>query len=98
MSYLVSVSFDIENASSDQYNQVKEELNDIGFSDTISGNAKVKVKLPDNTFAGEFEGSSSTKIRDDLRKQVKEIFKSLNLKAEIFIHVGGNWAWGSSSP
>lgn len=95
MSYLVTVSFDIENASAEQYNQVEEKLSEIGFSNEIIGNSNKEVKLPNNTFAGEFDGANASKVRDDLSDMIRGIFSSLELKAKIFVHVGGNWAWGS---
>ena len=97
MSYFVVVTFDLNKASSDKYDIANSILNDIGFQKEIEGSTGKISKLPANTFAGEFEGASTGKVRDDLCDKIQRAFKNENLDASIFVSVGGSWAWGKRS-
>ena len=46
---------------------------------------------------GEFNGHSATEVRDDIRSKVKAAFAARRFKSEIFVIVGGNWAWGATT-
>lgn len=94
MSYLVTVSYDLKNADSSTYKVIDDLLSDMGFSDSIVGSSGKELELPDNTYAGEFEGESVSKVRQDLCDLITEEFKEAGVKASIFVTVGGNWAWG----
>ena len=94
MSYLVVVTFDIHSGSSEEYDAANDVLSEIGLEKNIVGSSGKSIKLPRNTYAGEFEGQNVGKIRDDLCNEIKESFESVGVKASIFVTVGGNWAWG----
>ena len=44
---------------------------------------------------GEFEGASAASVRDDISKQVQQAYSKRGFKSEIFVTVGGDWAWGA---
>ena len=44
---------------------------------------------------GELDGDNAGAVRDLVAAQIKAAFAALRLKSEIFVTVGGNWAWGS---
>ena len=97
MSYFVVVTFDLNRASSDDYEAADRILNDIGLEKEIKGSSGKNNKLPANTYAGEFDGAGTGKVRDDLCAQIQSEFKKENIDALIFVSVGGSWAWGKRS-
>ena len=53
------------------------------------------VVIPTTSTMGEFDGESAAAVRDSLCSQIKEAFSARRFKSELFVVVGGNWAWGS---
>lgn len=97
MSYLVLCTFDLKNASSDDYKTAYSELRAIGLNKVVVGGDRSNYVIPTTTTAGEFNGANSEKIRDDIRQKVKAAFTKHSLRSEIFIVVGDSWAWGSGT-
>lgn len=97
MSYFAVCSFDLKNATSEDYENAYADLARIGFSKTLISNQGNKITLPTTTCAGEFTGTSASAVRDDLRDKVKKAFAARGFTSEIFISVGGDWAWGYAS-
>ena len=97
MSYFVVVTFDIENETSPTYSKVENELFEYGLYDQVIGQSGKDIDLPSNTYAGEFDGGSVSKIREDVANTVQEIFRANQIKGKIFVTVGKNWAWGVRS-
>lgn len=98
MSYFVVVTFDIANGDEEDYETVYEGFAKIGLSTEIASDSKTKIKLPTTTTAGEFNGDSAAAVRDFVCTQTKAVFTANKLKGEIFVSVGGNWAWGHRTP
>ena len=98
MSYFVHVAFDMTNQDSEAYRAIEEALNTMGLYSTIEGSSKKTLTLPANTFAGKFTGESAGKIRDDLCTKIQDAFRAHNIHGNIFVSVGGDWAWGMRSP
>jgi len=96
MSYLVLVTFDLKDASWDDYKAVYEELENIGLLKRLISSEGKEVLLPTTTVAGEFEGDSSVDVRNNIMNKCKRIFKYLKLHGEIFVEVGDNWSWSYS--
>ncbi len=98
MSYFVVCTFDLKKASYDDYQNAYADLAKLGlFREITSGKKGDKVMLPTTTTAGEFNGTSAASVRDDLLERVKRAFKARGFKFEIFISVGGDWAWGHTA-
>lgn len=97
MSYLVVVSFDLTDAPSDTYQAISQEMNDVGLRHWVVSKDNMHLDLPATTFSGEFNGESSTKIRDDISNQVRGIISRHGIRSKIFISVGSEWAWGTRS-
>jgi hypothetical protein len=95
MSYFVTVTFDLRDATSQQYDQVADRLSQMGFNNTLSGDSGRTVNLPTTTFAGKFTGASAAKVRDDLSDRVRDVLTTLGLHGRLFVFVGDGWAWGS---
>ena len=97
MSYLVCCSFDLKNASSQDYENAYTALKKIGLKKVIATDEGTNVVIPTTAAIGTFSGSNARSVRDDIRQRVKDAFTALRLKSEIFIVVGGDWAWGAAT-
>jgi len=94
LSYLVSISFDIKNATSKNYDELYSKLDAIGLSKHLIADDGSKIKIPTTTtLAGIFEGNSIEEIRTYVTDEIKKVYHQLNLKGEIFVFVGSNWGW-----
>jgi hypothetical protein len=94
MSYFGICTFDLKNANFEDYQTAYADLAKIGFSTTITSDQGKKVVLPTTTTAGQFNGASAIGVRDDLLERVRRAFAARGFSSEIFIFVGGDWAWG----
>ncbi|WP_051088216.1 hypothetical protein [Arhodomonas aquaeolei] len=97
MSYLVFCMFDLENASRQDYENAYSDLATIGLKKVIKSDQGGDVVIPTTSVMGTFNGNSSTSVRDDIRNQVQAAFKRRGFSSEIFVVVGGDWAWGAGS-
>jgi hypothetical protein len=93
MSYFVTVSFDLKNASSDDYETAYSELAKIGVHKILVSDSAIKVSLPTTTCAGTFTGSTPVSVRGFVAEKIQQAFQSQCLQGEIFVAVGGDWAW-----
>lgn len=97
MSYLVLCTFDLENASSEDYNNAYKVLKKIGLSKEVTSDTNSIVTLPNTVTMGKFNGVSSSLIKEDVLTQIKNEFKALRLKSKIFITVSSGWSWSQST-
>jgi len=96
MSYLAVVSFDLSNATREDYVSAYEALVDLGLRGTLRSDKGAEVDLPTTTCAGEFTGPSSAAVRDSLKIRIDTAFTKLGLRGKTFVTVGGDWAWVQS--
>ena len=54
------------------------------------------VVIPTTAVMGFFNGNSAPEVRNDVRDRVKAAFNARRFSSEIFVVVGGNWAWGGA--
>lgn len=94
MSYFVSCTFDLKNASPRDYAKAYSELAKIGLTRVLVSSKGNKISLPNTVAVGEFSGTSAGALRDDLSNRIKAVFVSCGFDSEIFVTVGGDWAWG----
>ena len=94
MSYFAVCTFDLKNATYDDYQNAYRDLAEIGLYHALTSAQGSKVALPTTTCGGEFNGSSVGAVRDDLTEKVRRAFTAMGFKSEIFVAVGGEWAWG----
>lgn len=97
MSYLVFCTFDLEDADWEEYETAYADLEKIGLSKVAVTTQGKEVVVPTTSVLGEFEGPSVNDVRDDIRNQIKAAFKARRFKSEIFLVVGGRWAWGAAT-
>jgi hypothetical protein len=97
VSYQVVVTFDLVDASSEQYRCVRDELSSMGLYSLVIGSNDQTIDLPYNTFQGDFYGSSSGELRDSIRSRMVEAFRRCGVTGPIFVTVGGvDWTWGTT--
>jgi hypothetical protein len=94
MSYFAVCTFDLKNASYDDYQNAYADLAKIGFSKTLRAENSSSILLPTTMTAGQFNGTSAGNVRDDLTTRIQQAFRARRFTPEIFVSVGGDWAWG----
>lgn len=97
MSYLVFCTFDLKNASSQDYKTAYAELDKLGLKKVVKSNGGGEVVIPSTSTMGTFNGTSAGSVRDDMSARVQNAFRAKNLSSEIFLVVGGDWAWGAKT-
>ena len=97
MSYLVLCTFDLKSATSDDYRNAYADLSKIGLNKVVKSDKGSDVVVPTTAAIGEFNGNGATEVRSSIRDQVQAAFKARRFSSEIFVVVGGNWAWGAAT-
>jgi hypothetical protein len=88
------VSFDLHNASEEDYSKFYTALAKIGLFHWVKGNIG-KLELPHSAVIGDFTGISVESVGDQVRSSVVQILDATTLKGFIFVVVGENGTWGS---
>lgn len=97
MSYLVFCTFDLKNASSQDYQNAYADLSKIGLEKVVIADNGNRVVIPTTSVIGQFNSESARKAADDVREKVKSVFSRRRFKSEIFVVAGGDWAWGATT-
>lgn len=97
MSYLAFCTFDLKNASSQDYKNAYADLEEIGLTKVQKSDKGGDVVIPTTSAMGTFNGSSSGEVRDYVRDKVTAAFSARKFKSEIFVAVGQSWAWGAAT-
>lgn len=97
MSHLVFCTFDLKDASSQDYKDAYKDLEEIGLTRVVEGK-KRDVVIPTTSVLGEFNTSDTATLRDNVREKIKTAFNNRGFDSEIFIIVSGSsWTWGSAT-
>ncbi|EIJ42045.1 hypothetical protein BegalDRAFT_1143 [Beggiatoa alba B18LD] len=97
MGYIVVVSLDLSNATSEDYDTITTEFEKFGLEKYYISGTNYRVTLPETTFMGE-AGQDSDKnvdVRDYFLKKIEGIFTGNDIRGQVFIAVGNNWALNS---
>jgi hypothetical protein len=95
MSYAVFCTFDLKNATTQDYKNAYADLEKIGLKKVVAG-SKREVVIPTTAALGSFNGANADSIRDDIRQRIQNAFKARGFSSEIFVLVGGeDWTWGA---
>lgn len=97
MAYLVFCTFDLKNASSQDYQNAYADLEKLGLKKVQKADGGGDVVIPTTSVMGTFNGNSSGAVRDDIRNRVKNAFSARRFKSEIFVVVGDDWTWGAGT-
>lgn len=98
MSYMVTVSFDLKNAQTEDYARVYDAFKPLGLYKQIKADNGVAVQLPASTCAGFFNGTSAIAVRDDLATRLQTTVEQLGISGEVFVAIGGDWSWAYRQP
>ena len=96
MSYLVTVTFDLNQADPSVYPKVHFELENIDFSKLITRRKKIDKPLPSNTFIAEFDDDDfdrSHEVCSYVSDELNRIFKKYDVVGRYFVASGKKWAW-----
>ena len=94
MAYLVFCTFDLKNASAKDYENAYSDLAKLGLKKVVKSNQGSEVVIPTTAAMGTFNGASAAAVRTDIGDRVKAAFQARRFTSEIFVVVGGDWAWG----
>lgn len=97
MTYLVFCTFDLNGGSPQDYANAYSDLERIGLSRVQKTGQGRDTVIPTTSAMGALNGSSAASLRDDIRAKVKTAFSARRFKSEIFVIVGGDWAWGAAT-
>lgn len=97
MAYLVFCTFDLKNGSSQDYQNAYADLEQLGLKKVQKSDGGGDVVIPTTSVMGTFNGNSAGAVRDDVRNWVKKAFSARRFKSELFVVVGGDWAWGAGT-
>lgn len=97
MSYLVFCTFDLKGASQKDYENAYADLAKLGLTKVQKGSKGGDIVIPTTSVMGEYTGASASAVRDDVRAKVKAAFSTRRFKSEIFVVMGGDWAWGATT-
>lgn len=96
MSYAVLCTFDLNGASSTDYQNAYADLEKLGLRKVQDNDGGGKTVIPTTTVLGSFNGANASAIRDDLRSKIRSAFLARGFRSEIFVLVGGtDWTWGA---
>ena len=93
MSYFVTCTFDLKNASRDDYSNAYADLKAIGLKKTVVPASGGEVVAPTTMTMGEFSGDSVTAVRDAVADAVKSAFAKRRFSSEIFVVAASGWGW-----
>jgi len=94
VSYLVFCTFDLKNATSQDYRDAYSDLEGLGLKKVVKSSNGNDVVIPTTAVMGTFNGKDSGSVRDDMRSRVKSAFQKRGFTSEIFLTASGNWSWG----
>ena len=94
MAYLVFCTFDLKNASDADYQNAYADLERLGLKKVHKSTQGSNVVIPTTAAMGEINGASAAAVRDDMCSKIQNAFNARRFKSEIFVTVGGDWAWG----
>jgi len=89
LTYLATLTFDLQNADSADYECVAKRLAKIGLEPQLKGDSGAMVDLPANTFAGEYLSND----RDALFAKIEAIFHACKVSGPVFLTTAGKWGW-----
>jgi hypothetical protein len=95
--FLAIVTFDLHGAKPGDYPRVRRKLAGFRLEQHVQAKkSKTFSRLPANTFVRKFQTAKSAReLRDYLRDKTHQIIANQNLRATVFVAIGGhNWAWG----
>lgn len=98
MSFMVTVSFDLKNAKTEDYVRVYDAFKSLGLNKQIKADNGAVVQLPTTTCVGFFNGATASAVCGDLANRCQAAVEKLALSGEVFVATGGDWSWAHRLP
>lgn len=97
MAYLVFCTFDLKGASATDYTNAYADLAALGLHKVQKSDSGSDVVIPTTSAMGTYNGLSAASVRDHVRDSVRSAFAARRFKSEMFVVVGGDWAWSATT-
>jgi hypothetical protein len=95
MSFLVTCTFDLKNASRADYDTVYSDLEKIGLKKVVISSQGTKIVAPTPMTIGEFDGASVGDVRDNIRDRVQAAFQETRIQLRDIRRRGRQLGLGS---
>jgi hypothetical protein len=95
MTYQVFCTFDLKNQDQRGYDLAYADLAKIGLARVVVAGNGNKIVMPTTSAIGNFTGTTSEAVRDEIMQRVKAVFSQRGFKYEVFIVVGSNGTWSA---
>ena len=89
MSYLVVTTLDLADTDRDS---VERELATLGLLNCLVDSRNEAHVLPQNTYAGVFEGATAHALRRRIVDEVREVVGRSQVEARVLVSIGGHWS------
>lgn len=97
MTYLVFCTFDLKNASKQDYDTAYSDLAGLGLQKVRTADNGNTVVIPTTSVMGTFNGGTVASVRDEIKSRIVAALKARGFRSELFLVVGGDWAWGAAT-
>src|SRR6266516_277860 len=97
MSYFLLCTFDLKNASRQDYENAYADLGKIGLTRVMTRNQGGQVVIPTTTVAGTINGASAVIVHNAVQERIKKAFQARGFSSEIFTLAAGDWAWNGAT-
>tara|TARA_R110002096_G_C14082188_1_gene676676 strand:+ start:186 stop:482 length:297 start_codon:yes stop_codon:yes gene_type:complete len=97
MAYLVTLTFDLKDAESQDYECIQTALAKISLQSKLKGKNGRFTDLSKNTFSGVVDGKTSLDLRETYTSNISKIFKDCKVKGRFYVSVGDNYSWETYS-
>lgn len=91
----IFVTFDLENTAF--YDTFYEEVAKIGFFKVIPGkytSSGNDASLPSTTIFSSEMSENSSQLREEVRKQIKNIYSKIGIKGKFIVIISESWGTG----
>lgn len=92
MKLLAMAAFNLKGADSDAYEAIKDVLCRNGLSESVSNDNNVVFELPETTYLGVVEASSSKELKERLTKELTDVLRKKKIAATYIISVSDDWS------
>ena len=92
MKFLVLVCYDLREASSAVYDDLKLELASMGLRDYLEGADGKQLDIPSSTFIGACQGASASAVKEEISDKLDATLKKSCCRGTYLITVSNQWS------
>jgi|GEM_PF-2051559 len=93
MSYLVTLTLDLEDAQSQDYKCLTDQLKELHLENRLRGKSGKYARLPLNTYARVINGRNAKDLANGLMRRLDDIFEECDIEGKVLVTVGDFWCW-----